>query len=67
MSLETVAELMAISARTAPKSAGHDFIAVEIVTGRKLEKLGEAMIAYGERSGKGNFDRDGQNVIHPES
>jgi uncharacterized ferredoxin-like protein len=58
---------MAISARTAPKSAGHDFIAVEIVTGRKLEKLGEAMIAYGERSGKGNFDRDGQNVLDSEA
>jgi len=30
MSVRTVAELMSISARTAPKAAGRDFIVVEI-------------------------------------
>ena len=63
MTLQTVAELMAISARTAPKSAGQDFVVVEIVEGRDLQRLGEAMIAYGDRSGKPNFDRDGKNVL----
>ena len=60
--LQTVAELMAISARTAPKSAGHDFIVTKIIEGEECVRLGDEMIAYGVRSGKGNFDRDGENV-----
>ncbi|HEC35709.1 MAG TPA: hypothetical protein ENI39_04145, partial [Anaerolineae bacterium] len=67
MSVRTVAELMAISARTAPKAAGRDFVVVEIVEGEDLRRLGEAMIAYGERSGKPNFDRDGKNVLDSEA
>ncbi|HEY75366.1 MAG TPA: hypothetical protein G4O00_04180 [Thermoflexia bacterium] len=67
MSVKTVAELMAISARTAPKAAGRDFVVVEIVEGEDLRRLGEAMIAYGERTGRSNFDRDGQNVLDSEA
>ncbi len=67
MSVRTVAELMSISARTAPKAAGRDFIVVEIVEGEDLRRLGEAMIAYGERTGRANFDRDGQNVLDSEA
>ncbi len=67
MSLRTVAELMSISARTAPKAVGQDFVAIEIVEGKDLHRLGEAMIAYGERTGKHNFDRDGQNVLDSEA
>ncbi|HID90286.1 MAG TPA: hypothetical protein EYP52_11360 [Anaerolineae bacterium] len=67
MSVRTVAELMSISARTAPKAAGRDFIVVEIVEGENLRRLGEAMIAYGERTGRANFDRDGQNVLDSEA
>jgi uncharacterized ferredoxin-like protein len=67
VSLRTVAELMAISARTAPKAAGKDFVVIEIVAGDDLKRLGEAMIDYGERTGKGNFDRDGKNVIDSEA
>ncbi len=66
MSLRTVADLMAISARTAPKSAGRDFIVVEIAEGPRLRELGEAMVAYGDRTGKPDFDRDGDNVLHSE-
>jgi len=66
MSVRTVAELMAISARTAPKAAGRDFVVVEIVEGEDLRRLGEAMIAYGERTGRANFDRDGGNVLDSE-
>jgi len=58
---------MSISARTAPKAAGQDFVVIEIVEGEDLHRLGEAMIAYGERTGKPNFDRDGQNVLHSEA
>ena len=60
--LRTVAELMAISARTAPKSAGHDFIVTKIIEDEECVNLGDEMIAYGVRSGKKNFDRDGENV-----
>ncbi|MGB9879667.1 MAG: hypothetical protein ACPLRM_02780, partial [Anaerolineae bacterium] len=61
-SLRTVAELMCIAARTAPKSAGQDFVVTKIIEGEACRELGEAMIRFGERTGKRNFDRDGQNV-----
>lgn len=67
MSLRIVAELMAISARTAPKAVGQDFLAIKIVEGEELRRLGEEMIAYGERTGKRNFDRDGRNVLNSEA
>jgi len=61
-SIRTVAELMAISARTAPKSAGQDFVVTRIVEGDDLQRLAEKMVEFGERTGKKNFDRDGANV-----
>jgi uncharacterized ferredoxin-like protein len=61
-SLKTVAELMAISARTAPKSAGKDFVVTEIVVGDDVQALAEKMVEFGEWTGKKNFDRDGANV-----
>ncbi len=60
--LRMVAELMAISARTAPKTAGQDFVVTKIVEGDDLKRLAEKMFEFGERTGKGNFDRDGDNV-----
>jgi uncharacterized ferredoxin-like protein len=60
--LRTVAELMCIAARTAPKSAGKDFVVTKIIEDQACLELGEAMIRYGERTGKRNFDRDGANV-----
>jgi uncharacterized ferredoxin-like protein len=60
--LHVVAELMCIAARTAPKAAGQDFVVTKIIEGEDCRKLGEAMIRYGERTGKRNFDRDGANV-----
>jgi uncharacterized ferredoxin-like protein len=61
--VETVAQLMAIAATTAPKTAGQDFVRAKILHGEALKQLGQAMIAFGERVGKGNFDRDGENVL----
>ena len=60
--LTLVAELMSISARTAPKGAGKDFIVTAIVEGEALQTLAAKMYEFGERTGKGNFDRDGANV-----
>jgi len=53
---------MAISARTAPKSAGQDFVVTEIIEGDDVQALVEKMYEFGERTGKKNFDRDGANV-----
>jgi uncharacterized ferredoxin-like protein len=61
--LRVVAELMEIAAVTAPKAAGRDFIVVRTVEGDELRRLGQGMIDYGKRTGKPNFDRDGQNVL----
>ena len=60
--LHIVAELMCLAARTAPKAAGQDFIVTAILEGQACQELGEAMIRFGERTGKRNFDRDGNNV-----
>jgi uncharacterized ferredoxin-like protein len=59
---QTVAELMEISAITAPKGVGMNFIVTKILGKEECRKLGGEMIKYGESSGKKNFDRDGANV-----
>jgi len=56
------AELMALSARTAPKSAGKDFVVIKIISGDEVMRLGELMVQYGIEKNKRNFDRDGENV-----
>ena len=61
--LHIVAELMALSARTAPKGRGEDFIVTGIVEGDDLTTLGRNMIEFGERTGKDLFDRHARNVM----
>ncbi len=65
--IQTVANLMALSARTAPKAAGQDYVVIEILEGKDIQRLGEEMIAYGQENKKTNFDRDGENVLHSEA
>ena len=60
--IRMVAELMAISARTAPKSKGEDFVKILIIEGDDVVKLADSMVEYGEKNQKRNFDRDGKNV-----
>jgi uncharacterized ferredoxin-like protein len=60
--LKTVAELMAIAARTAPKSRGEDFIEIKIIEGEDIKKLAEAMMKFSEKSKKPTIGRDGNNV-----
>jgi len=60
--MKVVAELMGISARTAPKSAGQDFVEIRILEGDQIQKLAGAMEKFGKEKGKPNFDRDGRNV-----
>lgn len=65
--IQTVAHLMALSARTAPKAVGQDFVVIEILEGKAIQRLGEEMIAFGQENKKKHFDRDGENVLHSES
>jgi uncharacterized ferredoxin-like protein len=61
--IETVADLMAIAARTAPKTKGEDYVVVEIITGETLQRLGERMVAHGKENDIPGFERDGKNVL----
>jgi uncharacterized ferredoxin-like protein len=65
--LELVAQLMNIAAVTAPKTRGQDFVRTKIITGDEVKKLGEAMIAYGEKIGNRRFDREAGNVLKSEA
>jgi uncharacterized ferredoxin-like protein len=66
-SIETVTQMMAIAAITAPKAKGENFVAVEVLRGTVLQELSKAMIAFGEKAHKVNFDRDGKNVAKSEA
>ena len=65
--IETVAKLMVISATTAPKSRGENFVCSKVLKGKILNKLVDTMISYGERTGKKDFDRDAKNVAKSEA
>ena len=59
---------MAMAAITAPKTRGENFVQVKVLQGQEtLRQLGQAMIAFGQKSRKSNFDRDGQNVLNSEA
>lgn len=60
--LELVAQLMEISARTAPKAVGKDFVVTKVVAGDDLKRLAEQMELYGQETGKKNYDRDARGV-----
>ncbi len=60
--MEEIAGMMAVAARTAPKSKGEDFVEITVLSGAKIKTLADAMVNYGLESKKPNFDRDGKNV-----
>jgi uncharacterized ferredoxin-like protein len=60
--VEMVAELMALSARTAPKGRGIDSIVTRIVAGDDLKTLSKEMHRLGEQLGLKFLLRDGKNV-----
>ena len=61
--ISIAAELMALAARTAPKTRGDDYVSVRVLEGEDITRLGQAMIEYGQQTHKLNFDRDGTNVM----
>lgn len=65
--LRVVADLMAIAARTAPKSAGKDFVVIRVIEGADVQALAEKMLEFGKRTGKKSFDRDGANVTRSDA
>jgi uncharacterized ferredoxin-like protein len=60
--IKEVANLMGVSARTAPKATGKDFVVIKVIYGEEVNRLAEEMVHYGEEFSKKNFDRDGDNV-----
>jgi uncharacterized ferredoxin-like protein len=60
--IEIAAKLMELSAVTAPKSKGVNYVQTQVVTGATLQKLADEMVRYGERTGKKDFDRDAKGV-----
>jgi uncharacterized ferredoxin-like protein len=60
--IETVANLMALSAKTAPKGKGDDFIEIKILIGEEKDKVAEDMLRIAQERNLPLFTRDGNNV-----
>jgi len=60
--VEMVAELMALSARTAPKGRGQDSIVIRVVAGEELRTLSAELHRLGEARGIKFFLRDAGNL-----
>ena len=60
--VKTVAGLMALAARTAPKACGIDSVVIEIVTGKMQEKLAEKMIQIAKETAVVFFRINGEQV-----
>ncbi len=58
----TVAGLMALAARTAPKGKGVDTIIIRILTGKEISTLSTRLRELGEEQGIGFFLRDAKNI-----
>jgi len=61
--LRQVAELMAISARTAPKAKGEDFIDLKILSGKQLKVLSKAMLDHARKANDPMWKRDGTCIM----
>jgi len=60
--VETVAGLMALSARTAPKAKGQDALVARVLVGDEVRDLARGMDALGKEKGIRFFSRDSGNV-----
>ncbi len=60
--VKSVAGLMALAARTAPKAVGLDSIRIEIVTGKEKAKIADEMVKIGKETGMGFFLLNGDQV-----
>ena len=60
--VKSVAGLMALAARTAPKAVGLDSIKIEIVNGKDQAKIADEMMKFGKESGMSFFLVNGDQV-----
>jgi uncharacterized ferredoxin-like protein len=60
--VETVAGLMALSARTAPKGKGQDALVIRVLVGDEVKNLSRGMEALGKEKEIRFFLRDARNV-----
>ncbi len=60
--VKSVAGLMALAARTAPKAVGMDSIKIDVLTGKEQAKLAQEMIREGEALGFDFFRTNGEKV-----
>ena len=60
--LKLAAQLMEVSAITAPKAAGKNYIVTKVIAGDELSALADEMVQFGQQTGKHNFDRDAAGV-----
>ncbi len=58
----TAAQLMEVSARTAPKSLGKDFVLTKIIPKEKLGELADEMDRLGVETARKNYDRDAKSI-----
>jgi len=65
--VKTVAGLMALAARTAPKAVGLDSIVIEVVTGKDQEKIAVKMIQMAKETGMDFFRTNGEQVKESEA
>lgn len=63
----TVAELMALAARTAPKGKGIDTIEVRVLVKRDLKALAERLEKLGTEKNIGFFIRDAKNIAEADA
>ncbi|MDD1769914.1 MAG: DUF2148 domain-containing protein [Methanomassiliicoccales archaeon] len=61
--VRSVAGLMEIAARTAPKAVGVDFIEAKVLTEQQRVRLGNDMIKLAKERNIPGFERDGRNVL----
>ena len=58
----TVAGLMALAARTAPKGKGVDTLIIRVLSGKEVPALATRLSELGETQGIGFFLRDAKNI-----
>lgn len=56
------AQLMCVSARTAPKTRGQDYISTRMISGEELGRLAGAMLEMAQQAGRPNLERDANNL-----
>jgi len=63
----TVAGLMALAARTAPKGKGVDTLIIRVLTGKEISALATRLSELGEKHGIGFFLRDAKNIVQSDA